>query len=437
MRNMLVGLLSCFLVFGCGEHTPEFSEYEVVDLEIVDPTGQEIVYWYQHTREREKELQTMITHFNQSNPYDISVKGEFAGSYKDIYNKMVVGIQTDVLPNITVAYQNQAVAYYRDGGIVDITPYMDSSKWGLKPDDRKDFVESFLSHDFINGVQIGFPPNRSIEVLYYNANWLQEIGFDHPPRTWDQFAALCSIAKERPFSLNVNKKRSIGFLIEADASRLASMVFSRGGNLTDIENKLYSFDSMEMRSSLVWLRKWIVDGSVELLSEKYADQAEFAAGQVLFMLGSSSGLPFVESAVRDGFDFEWNVTHLPHTTHSPKVNVYGASISLCKSSASKQLASWLFLKWLTEPEQQARWVRASNYFPVRRSTADRLTDYFKENPQYKSAYSLLEFGKSEPTISSYQQVRKKMQEIIVDVAYGADVEQAVNNLQSYAEQLNY
>ena len=32
MRNMLVGLLSGFLVFGCGERTPEFSEDEVVDL---------------------------------------------------------------------------------------------------------------------------------------------------------------------------------------------------------------------------------------------------------------------------------------------------------------------------------------------------------------------------------------------------------------------
>ena len=437
MKSMLVGFLSGFLFSGCGEPRSEFSESEVVDLEMVDPTGQEVVYWYQHTREREKELQKMITQFNQSNPYDIFVKGEYAGNYKDIYNKMVVGIQTDVLPNITVAYQNQAAAYYRDGGIVDMTAYMDSPKWGLKSDERDDFVESFLSHDFIDGVQIGFPPNRSIEVLYYNADWLEEIGFDSPPRTWDEFSVLCSIAKEKPFSRNVNKKRSLGLLVEADASRLASLVFSRGGDLADIENKLYTFDTMEMRASLVWLRKWVVVGSVELLSEKYADQAEFAAGQVLFMLGSSSGLPFVESAVRDGFDFEWNVTHLPHTTHLPTVNVYGASISLCKSNVNQQLASWLFIKWLTEPDQQARWVRASNYFPVRHSTADRLTDYFDENPQYKSAYSLLEFGKSEPTISSYQQVRKKMQEIVVDVADGADVERAVTDLQRYAEQLNY
>tara|TARA_B100000579_G_scaffold431649_1_gene447081 strand:+ start:308 stop:1621 length:1314 start_codon:yes stop_codon:yes gene_type:complete len=436
---MMCGILGLFLVVlvsGCGDPNSKLTELQVVDLEMVDPTGQEVVYWYQHTREREKELQEMIKQFNKSNPYDISVKGEFAGSYKDIYNKMVVGIQTDVLPNITVAYQNQATAYYRDGGIVDITSYMTSPKWGLKPDERADYVESFLSQDLIDGIQTGFPPNRSIEVLYYNADWMKELGYDQPPRTWDEFAFLCSVAKKQPFSRNSGKKRSLGFLIEADASRLASMVFSRGGNLADLENKLYTFDTIEMRLSLSWLRKWTFDGSVELLSEKYGDQAEFAAGQVLFMLGSSSGIPFVDSAVRDGYDFKWSVTHLPHTTPSPTVNVYGASISLCKASQSEELASWLFVKWLTQPEQQARWVRASNYFPVRRSTAERLTDYFRENPQYKSAYSLLEFGRSEPTISSYQQVRKKMQEIIIDVTDGVNIEHAVNELQSYAEELN-
>ena len=436
MSQLFLVLLSGFVVFGCGKPSSDFSEPQVVDLEQIDPRGQEVVYWYQHTRERERELEEMISQFNNSNPYDILVKGEFAGSYKDIYNKMVVGIQTDVLPNITVAYQNQAAAYYRDGGIVDISPYMNSLKWGLSSDEMGDYVESFLSHDVIDGVQIGFPPNRSIEVLYYNSDWLKELGFGSAPRTWDQFAKICSIASGQPFSQNINKKRSLGFLIEADASRLASLVFSRGGSLADINNKLYTFDTAEMRSSLLWLRKSIVSGSVELLSEKYADQSEFAAGQVLFMLGSSSGIPFVESAVRDGFNFKWNVTHLPKTTELPIVNVYGASISLCKSTPRKQLASWLFIKWLTEPEQQARWVRASNYFPVRHSTAERLADYFEKNPQYKSAYSLLEYGKSEPTIFSYQQVRKKMQEVIVDVAEGADIEKAVIELQDYAEKLD-
>ena len=53
------------------------------------------------------------------------------------------------------------------------------------------------------------------------------------------------------------------------------------------------------------------------------------------------------------------------------------------------MAAWLFLKWFTSPEQQARWVRASNYFPVRRSTAAQLAGYFEENPRYGKAYGFL------------------------------------------------
>ena len=73
----------------------------------------------------------LIEEYNSTNSHNITVKGEYAGGYGDIYNKMVVGIQGGALPSLVVAYQNQAMAYYRDEGVVDLTPYMDSPKWGL------------------------------------------------------------------------------------------------------------------------------------------------------------------------------------------------------------------------------------------------------------------------------------------------------------------
>ncbi|MDP6932558.1 MAG: GMC family oxidoreductase N-terminal domain-containing protein, partial [Myxococcota bacterium] len=42
----------------------------------------------------------------------------------------------------------------------------------------------------------------------------------------------------------------------------------------------------------------------------------------------------------------------------PAPNVYGASVAICRTTPERQLAAWLFLKWFTEPEQQARWVVA-------------------------------------------------------------------------------
>ena len=419
-------------IWGCGgQETAEQSAQET-SVEALDPTGQQVTFWYQHTRERETALQELIAEYNESNEHGIVVKGEYAGAYSDIYNKMVVGIQGDALPSLVVAYQNQAMAYYRDGGIVDIAPYMNSPKWGLSADEKSDFIQSFLEQDLIGGAQVGFPPNRSLEVFYYNVDWLRELGFDSPPRTWDEFAQMCRLARDNPFSRSEDKDRSLGFLIEAEASRLASLVFTRGGDLVDETSSRYTIETPAMRGALSMLRGLMEDGSIELMGEEYGDQREFAAGQVLFILRSSSGLPFVTSAVEDGLDFTWTVTYPPNEVEEPIINVYGASVSLCKTTPQQQLAAWLFIKWFTEPAQQARWVRASNYFPVRRSTASELGDYFEENARYKAAFELLDFGKSEPTLSGYQQVRRVLQEAMVEIIEGGDMDRVLADVQQAA-----
>lgn len=419
-------------IWGCGGQETAEQPAQETSVEALDPTGQQVTFWYQHTRERETALQELIAEYNESNEHGIVVKGEYAGAYSDIYNKMVVGIQGDALPSLVVAYQNQAMAYYRDGGIVDIAPYMNSPKWGLSADEKSDFIQSFLEQDFIGGAQVGFPPNRSLEVFYYNVDWLRELGFDSPPRTWDEFAQMCRLARDNPFSRSEDKDRSLGFLIEAEASRLASLVFTRGGDLVDETSSRYTIETPAMRGALSMLRGLMEDGSIELMGEEYGDQREFAAGQVLFILRSSSGLPFVTSAVEDGLDFTWTVTYPPNEVEEPIINVYGASVSLCKTTPQQQLAAWLFIKWFTEPAQQARWVRASNYFPVRRSTASELGDYFEENARYKAAFELLDFGKSEPTLSGYQQVRRVLQEAMVEIIEGGDMDRVLADVQQAA-----
>jgi phosphonate transport system substrate-binding protein len=70
---------------------------------------------------------------------------------------------------------------------------------------------------------------------------------------------------------------------------------------------------------------------------------------------------------------------------------------------------------------QAKWAQASNYFPVRYSVADGLGDYFAENPQYKTGYDYLEYGRFEPPVPGYDFARDVVQEAMAAIADGADV----------------
>lgn len=404
------------------------------DLESLDPSGQEVVFWYQHNREREAELLALIQRFNETNPHGIKVRGEYAGRYDDIYNKMRVGLQSGALPHLVVAYQNQAWDYHQAGGIVDLAPYMASPKWGLSPAEVQDFVAAFLAQDRMAGMQLGLPPNRSMEVLYYNRDWLRELGHQALPRTWTEFGEVCRQAARQPFSRSADRRRSLGFMIDVDASRIASLVFSRGGDLVTADGTAYTLNTPEMREALTFLTDLIRDGAVEQVTEEGGDQREFSVGQVLFVLRSSSGLPFFATAIKSGVDFDWDIGAPPHETEQPVINVYGASISLCRTTPAAQLAAWLFLKWFTEPEQQAQWVRSSFYFPVRKSAVNGLADAFAANPRYRSAFDLLDFGKAEPSVGGYQQVRKLMEQTLVNVLAGADLDRELDKLQRAAAQ---
>ena len=56
-------------------------------------------------------MQAMLDEFNSTNHWKITVRGEYAGPYDQIYNKMVAAIAAGKPPELVVAYQNQAATY--------------------------------------------------------------------------------------------------------------------------------------------------------------------------------------------------------------------------------------------------------------------------------------------------------------------------------------
>lgn len=195
---------------------------------------------------------------------------------------------------------------------------------------------------------------------------------------------------------------------------------------------VYTLNTPQIKDSLRLMRELMQEGAVELLSDPGQDINEFSLGQLLFSTDSSTGLPYVESGVEAGVGFAWDVAPLPHTTEKAVVNVYGASVAVCRTRPERQLAAWLFVKWFTEPEQQVRWVEASGYFPVRKSTAGKLKGYFAGHPRYEKAYGWLDYGRTEPGVMGYERVRRMIATAMVDVLEGEDMEAVLSRLEREA-----
>ncbi|MBA2666896.1 MAG: extracellular solute-binding protein [Chloroflexi bacterium] len=395
------------------------------DYENVDPSGQTVTFWHQHTGIRQEMLREIVQDFNAGNSYGITLIEENQGNYEDIFNKMLVLLGTADVPNLVVAYQNQAATYQIVDGLIDLWPLVRSARWGLDEADRSDFFEGFIQSDVnptFGGALLGFPPNRSMEVMYYNSDWLEELGFDGPPESPEAFAEAACAALERPFAGATGGGRSLGYEVSLDASRFASWTFAFGGDIFDAETGRYTLDDDGAIAAMTFLQDLQDRGCIDIVTERFGDQTNFGQGRTLFTIGSSSGFPFYREAVEAGATFDWSVDALPHTTAEPVMNIYGASVSMpAGASAEQEVATWIFLQYYTSPEVQNRWARAANYFPVRESVADGMADYFEADPAYERAFSLLRFARSEPPVPGYDFVRSLIAGEMAAILDGADV----------------
>jgi multiple sugar transport system substrate-binding protein len=403
----------------------------------VDPTGVTITYWFQHSGSNGEAMQKMIADFNATNEWKITVKGEYAGAYNDIYNKMVAAIAARNPPELVVAYQNQSATYAVNDALADMNPYVKDAKWGLGKD-FADFFEGFINQDVnaqFGGKRLGFPPNRSLEVMYCNMTLLKSVGITAPPKTWDEFLAACEKVTNKD-------KGTYGYALDnLDASHIYAFVVSRGGEIARTDGKGYTLNTPQMKATMLFQQRLVKLGVARKIPKKYDDQTDFGNGVVAFTTGSTSGLTFYDAAVKKGKSgpFEWTVAPIPQLTAAgaPAMDLYGASVSIPKTTPEKQLAAWLFVKWFSEPKQQAQWTHVSKYFPVRKAAEPLIKDMLDADANFSAAWTILKTSKlkAEPPYAGYDLVRDAINAAYSKILDGADIDATLAALEVQANKL--
>jgi len=385
---------------------------EVVESKWADVVpAKEIVFWHQHSGARGEELQKIVDDFNATNEYGITLTAEYAGGYGDIFTKMLAILNTPDVPDVVVGYQNQTATYQLAGAMFDMNELMNDPIYGMPKEDQEDFFPGFFAQDVFSiygGARLGLPPNRSMEVVYYNQSWLEELGFSGPPETPEQFKEMACAATATPYSAATATEGNLGYQLSIDTSRFASWTFAFGGDIFDYEANQFTLNSPASVAAMEYLQDLFEAGCARIVSESYGDQTDFGNGTLLFTVGSSSGLPYYKDAIESGAGHEWSVAALPHTGVI-KQNVYGASVGISKSTPERELAAWIWLKYYTSPGPQEQWAEYSGYFPTRLSVADEMTAYFMANPAYKTGFDLLEYGAFEPPVPGYDFVRDEIE----------------------------
>ena len=376
----------------------------------VDPadlSGTEISFWHNWSGPSLGILHGLVDTFNDSNEWGIQVKAEYQGNLGELYSRAEV-LEAGDWPDILLAYLPRAIAWDQSQDLVDLNDYVDDPLWGMPAEEQAAFYPVIWEQDRYEGRRLGLPAQRFASLLYYNQTWGRELGFANPPATPDEFREqACAAAATKLQDDNLQNDALGGWIISTEHPAMLSWLYAFGSNIlaSGDSQGTYNFDTRQTEAAFTFLRG-LYDRGCAWISADQPPEEEFSARDGLLAVGSLSGLPYQAAAFqRQGNADRWTVLPFPSPSGEPAVNVYGPSFVVTPSTPERQLAAWLFLKWLLQPENQARLIASNGMLPLSQAAREALQDYAAANPQWAAAVDLLSVARPEPALPSWELVR--------------------------------
>lgn len=399
----------------------------------IDPTGAQIIFWHNYHGEQEEWLQEAAEEFNGTNPYHIHVYLQRMDSFADILNQLLPLANTPEAPDLIVAYQAQAAVLQLHAALLDINSLLSSPRWGFSAEERGDFFSAFMEQDvypIYDGQRLGIPWLRYLYLIFTNTAWLNELGYSQPPRTPDQFREAACKAAVTPYSRTQEAGGGSGYTFAVDGSTFAGWVFAFGGKLFDVQSRRYSFDQPEAVQAMTFLQMLVKDGCARFEEQPANILADLIEGKALFISTPSLVLKrLMTSGMAIG------MAPFPHTTAKPNVNTLGASLSIPRTTPQRELATWLFIKFLTASDLNLRWAQVNSGLPVRIDAAIQEASALGDNLPEGGLINWMGNASSEPSTPDYDLVRQQVHNAMLAIMQGEDVASTLESLNRNANDL--
>jgi ABC-type glycerol-3-phosphate transport system substrate-binding protein len=414
---------------------PTAAPTEPVSMIDADPTGQTITWWHAFgTGANYEGIQAVVADFNASNTYGITVQEVAQGSQSELETAVNGAIATGELPNLTMGFPNGLVRWYGLDVIAGLNQYIEDPVFGLTADELAAIYPGpYSSGTLPDGTQVGIPMHQSAQVMFYNHTWAQELGFANPPATSAEFKEqACAAAAANNADATPDNDGTGGYVYFPDASMVSPWIWAFGGNLLTADGSGYVLNSQAALDVAMFFKDLYNSGCT--LSTPSFPNPEFAGRLALFATSSTAGIPFQQSAMNDaGNTDEWGAIPFPGPDGTLVVDAFGQMVGIVRTSPDQDLASWIFLKYLTSPETQAKWISLTGFFPSQTTTdvGDRPT----ADPIWAGALALLQYGQAEPNLAAHGAVRNAIRDAyfaVLDAATEAEVAAILDELNTTA-----
>jgi ABC-type glycerol-3-phosphate transport system substrate-binding protein len=381
--------------------------------------GTRVDLWYLWEPGTEDLISDLAVDFNTGNPDGIELVTRSFAHWEAFELAVEEAIRNGQPPDLTLADPYQYLAWHAAGAVIDLTPYLESPAYGL---DVGEFWPVLLGRDLQDGLRLGFPGLFSARVLLYNQSWAQELGFESPPDSAEDFARqTCAAHLE-------NGDRTGGWIIDRTPGGAAAWLLSFEPAL----QRSLSFDSAQIVEAYRFLADLRQQGCAWLPFAPYPD-AVFAERLGLFYSASSSEIGYVAEAFTAALNRDdWTAIGYPNNQGQPAISVSGQSYVIFETDPVSQTAAWLAVRYLTGAESQRMLAEQGLFLPLDRETAEVLADSKDLPGAWRAVPGLMETARYEPPLAAWRVVRSILQDAQAEVL---DERFAIGTISLFMDQL--
>lgn len=352
-----------------------------------------VIWWHSMGGELGKVVTQLAGDFNAAHT-DIQVEEVFQGTYDESLNKMKASMDAESGPSLIQVYEIGSKFMIDSKAVTPVQNFIDAESY-----DISNLEENILGYYKFDDKLYSMPFNTSNPVLYYNKDMFKAAGLDpeNPPKTYEEVA---NAAKALTKDGQTGASFAIygWFMEQLFANQGAEYVNNGNGRTAPATESL--LNSEAGIQTINWLKELLDSKAALNLGRKTDDTKKaFLAGQIGMTLDSTGSLRGIVDGAKGKFEVGTAFLPKPADATDGGVIVGGASLwVLNNKSDEEQQAAWEFIKYLAQPETQAKWHINTGYFPINKlaydeqSVKDNLVNY----PQFQTAIDQLHATKLSP-----------------------------------------
>lgn len=376
----------------------------------------------------------IVADFETANP-DIDVNAIYAGNYNDARVKALAALQSGDPAQLSVMF---SIDVHELMDLDAIVPFDDV----VTSQEEKDWLGSFypalMENGKVDGKTYGVPFQRSTIVMYYNKDLFRSAGLDpeKPPTSWEELAEAGAALTKKNADGNVDQWGamipSTGYpywMFGALTKQQGQVLMNQEGNETYF-NDPKVIDALNFWKDLGAKHSVMPEGTIEwgTLRQNFLEQ------KTAIMWHSTGNL----TTVKKNATFDFGVAMLPAGSELGSPTGGGNFYIFKAASDEERAASLKLVRFMTSPEQAAKWSIETGYMgvsPAAYETAE-LSEYVKTFPPAAIARDQLQHATAELSTHQAGRVRKLLDDAIQSVLTGqSTAEDALNSAQKQAERI--